>query len=304
MLVNNVLVEDGIIEVFPFYFTNLIITAETPEWALTAARTINHAHFLDIIEKLELNQELSEMDYLFGPRVGINKHLEHSDTPDYRPGISILVGGYDLETAKIEMRKRLYAIICPTVSIFDGFAKEEEPEDTVSIKDLIQVFSGNTMIKAKIGETIVLSSPTIEGASCRVEPSFKIKKGFIGANLLICGTSQKAALKATISAVETIQEVEDVFCPYPAGINRLGSRLGSKYLYPALSEKEPETQVPKGVKCIYEIEIDGISLDRIKEAVRAGIQEACKVEGIKRILTWGSMGKYEGKKITLKEILE
>jgi formylmethanofuran--tetrahydromethanopterin N-formyltransferase len=304
MLVNNVLVEDGTIEVFPFYFTDLILTAETPEWALTAARTINHALFFNIIERLELNQEIRETDYLFNPRIGINKRLDHSDTPDYRPGVSVLIGGYDLETAKIEMRKRLYAVTCPTISIFDGFSKEDEPEDTVSVEDLIQVFSGNTMIKAKIGETIVLSSPTIEGISCRVEPSFKIKKGFIGANLLICGTSQKAALKATISAVETIQEFENVFCPYPAGINRLGSRFGSKYLYPALSEKEPETQVPKGVKCIYEIEINGISLDMIKKAIRAGIQDACNVEGIKKILTWGSAGNFEGKKILLKEILE
>ncbi len=304
MMVNNVVVEEGYIEVFPFYFAKFIVTALSSEWALTAARTINHAPFSTIIEKIETNQEISELDYYLGPRIGIDKHLEHTDTPDYRPGISIFIGGNNTETTKSEMLRRLYVLTCPTISIFDGFHMADESETIISVQELIQIISGNTAIKAKMGSRIIFSIPNQEGEACRIDPEFKVRKGFVGAHILICGTSQKDTLKATMSAVDTIQEFDNVFCPYPAGINRLGSIFGSTHYYPTLADKNTESKVPKGVKCIYELEINGLSLESIKKAIKAGIQEACQVKEIKRILTREPIGKPDGKKLRIKEILE
>ncbi len=303
MMVLNVFVEEGELELFPFYYTKLLITALSPEWALTAARTINHVNFSSIVDKLVLNQEITELDYFFRPRVGIEKVLDHSNTPDYRPGVSLMIGAYDLDALKIELLKRMYAINCPTVSIYDGFFGEEDPEKAILVQDLVEVISGSKMIKARMGELIVLSIPTSEGGACRVQPEFTVVKGVMGASFLICGTAQKETLKATMSAVEAIQDFEDIFCPYPAGINRLGTLFGTEEFYPTLRDKNKGTRVPKGVKCIYEVEIDGISLENIKRAVRAGIEEACQVKGIKWILMRENSGKFGGIKVPLTEIL-
>lgn len=303
-MVNNVLVEDASLEVFPFYFSKLIITAISYEWALTSVRTINHPNYASIVEKLDLNQEIGEIDYFFSPRIGVDQRLEHTKTPDYRPGISLIIGGYDLETVKSEVFKRLYALNCPSVSIFDGFSSETKPEDSIAVQGLIQILSGDSAIKAKIGNTIVWSMPTSEGTPCRIQPEFKIKRGFMGASFLICGTSQKDTLKATMNTVDTIQAFDEVFCPFPAGISRLGTRFGATQFYPTLVEKFPDTKVPRGVKCIYEIEVDGISLDSIKKALKAGILTATQSEGIKRILTRGSLGNYNGEEIPLQTLFE
>jgi formylmethanofuran--tetrahydromethanopterin N-formyltransferase len=302
-MVMDVFVEEGELELFPFYYAKLHITALSPEWALTAARTINHANFSTLVDKLVLNQEITELYYFFGPRVGIEKVLDHSNTSDYRSGISLMIGAYDLDALKTELLKRMYAINCPTVSIYDGFFGEENPEEKILVQDLIEVISGSKMIKAKMGELIVLSIPTSEGSACRVQPEFAVVKGLMGASFLICGTAQKETLKATMSAVEAIKDFDDIFCPYPAGINRLGRFFGTTEFYPTLKEKTEGTRVPKGVKCIYEIEIDGISLDSIKRAVRAGIEEACQIKGIKWILMRRSSGKFGGIKVPITEIL-
>ncbi len=304
MRVNNTEVEDATLELLPFYYAKLVITALSPEWALTAARAINHFHFSGIVEKLELNQEINEIDYFLSPRIGIDQFLEHSDTPDYRPGVSILIGAYDLETLKSEVLKRIYALNCPTVSIFDGFYNESMSDETFSVENLIQIISGNTAIKAKMRDLIILSIPTTEGTPCRIQPAFKIKKGFMGANLLICGVNHKDTLKATMNAVDAIQAFKNVFCPYPAGINRLGTKFGSKEYYPTLIDKVTETKVPRGVKCIYEIEINGIEIEQIKQALKAGIEMATQVPGIKKIMSRGGVGKLSGKKIRIQEIFE
>ncbi|MHA1277040.1 MAG: hypothetical protein ACTSQI_07240 [Candidatus Helarchaeota archaeon] len=303
MMVFDTYVEEGTLELFSFYYAKLIITALSPEWALTAARTINHINFEIIIDKLMLNQEVAEQDYFFGTRVGVDKVLEHSSTPDYRPGIAIMVGSYDKETLELELLKRMYAINCPTVSIYDGYMKREETEGSIQTQNLIQVLSGNKAIRARMGDLVIFSMPTSEGGACRIQPEFHIVKGFMGAHFLICGTSLKDALKATMNAVDAIQDFEDVFCPYPAGIGRLGTVFGSAQFYPTLAEKLEGSRVPKGVKCIYEVEINGIALDDIKKAVRAGIEEACQVKGIKWILLRRSKEEFNGIKIPLTEIL-
>ncbi len=303
MMVQDVYVEEGSFEVFPFYYTKFIITALSPEWGLTAARTVNHINWTSIVERLDLNKEISERDYFFVPRVGIDKFLEHTNTPDYRPGISLMIGAYNVATLKLELLKRLYALNCPTISLFDGFHKEEKIETTISVQDLVEVITGGKAIKAKMGDLIILSIPTSEGTPCRLQPEFNIKKGFMGANFMICGVAQKETLKATMSAVDAIQDFDNVFCPYPAGINRFGSIFGTEQYYPTLREKISETKIHKAVKCIYEVEVDGIGLESIKRALRAGIEEAAQVKGIKQILIREIPEEFKGKKVPLTEIL-
>ncbi|MHA1266452.1 MAG: hypothetical protein ACTSRS_14555 [Candidatus Helarchaeota archaeon] len=299
----QILVDDADIEIYPFYFANFIITAINYEWALTAARTINHSNFWWISEQLEKNLEIKEERFYFQPRIGIDLRLEHNETPDYRPGFSLLIGACDISTIQIEVLKRLYALNCPTASIYDGFSKEEEPLARVPTQKIVQIFS-NYAIKTKIGREIVWSLPTSEGVACRVQTEFKIKRGYIGASLLIAGLEQKTTLKATMDAVDTIQSYEGVFCPFPAGIARLGIQMRGLDRYcPVLVEKVPQSHIPSGIKAVYEIEINGLSIESIKKAIKAGIQVASQNEGIKQIMVPDPLNKEHGKKIPIRTIL-
>jgi len=72
---------------------------------------------------------------------------------------------------------------------------------------------------------------------------------------------------------------------------------------PKLKKLLPDSKVPDNVNNIYEIVIDGLSLDPIKRSMAAGIMAAVKVPGVVRI----SAGNYGGKlgpfRADLREIL-
>jgi formylmethanofuran--tetrahydromethanopterin N-formyltransferase len=60
--------------------------------------------------------------------------------------------------------------------------------------------------------------------------------------------------------------------------------------------------VPEGVNCIPEIVINGISLEAVKKAMRAGIEAALTVKNVLRISTGNYDGKLGDYKIYLREL--
>jgi hypothetical protein len=61
------------------------------------------------------------------------------------------------------------------------------------------------------------------------EDRFGTVKGVAGGNLLICGVDQSAALSAAEHAAAAIRKLPDVILPFPGGIVRSGSKVGSRY---------------------------------------------------------------------------
>jgi formylmethanofuran--tetrahydromethanopterin N-formyltransferase len=72
---------------------------------------------------------------------------------------------------------------------------------------------------------------------------------------------------------------------------------------PAIKDKVKETLLPKNVNCVYEIVINGLTLDDIKKAMAEGIKAAIKVPGVVRITAANYGGKLGPYKAFLKEIL-
>ena len=54
-------------------------------------------------------------------------------------------------------------------------------------------------------------------------------KGVAGGNLLICATDQKSGLLAAEASVSSMQKIEKTILPFPGGIVRSGSKVGSRY---------------------------------------------------------------------------
>ena len=124
-----------------------------------------------------------------------------------------------------------------------------------------------------------------------------------GGNFLILAESQPQALAACEAAIEAMKKVPNVIMPFPGGVVRSGSKVGSKYKALIASTNDAFCPTLKGItktdlspeiESVMEIVIDGLTADDINQAMRVGIQAACELgakNGIKRI----SAGNYGGK---------
>src|SRR5213079_2961405 len=132
--------------------------------------------------------------------------------------------------------------------------------------------------------------PTMDGEFL-CEDVFGTAKGVGGGNFLILGVSQAVALAAAEAAVEAIRSVPGVILPFPGGIVRSGSKVGSKYKGLKASTNEAycptlrglvKSTLLEGVNGVYEIVLDGLDLDSVEKAMRVGIRAACR-PGVVRI---------------------
>ena len=130
------------------------------------------------------------------------------------------------------------------------------------------------------------------------EDQFGTVKGIGGGNFLILGQDQSSALAAAEAAVNAIAGVPNIILPFPGGVVRSGSKVGSRYKQLKASTNDAycptlkslvETALPDDVNAVYEIVFDGLDLPSIEQATRVGIQAACR-PGIRRI----TAGNYGG----------
>jgi formylmethanofuran--tetrahydromethanopterin N-formyltransferase len=131
------------------------------------------------------------------------------------------------------------------------------------------------------------------------EDRFGTVKGVAGGNFLILGESQDRALAAAEAAVAAMRRVPGVIMPFPGGIVRSGSKVGSRYKTLRASTNDAycptlrglvASALPEGANATYEIVIDGVDLPAVEEATRVGVRAACR-PGVLRI----SAGNYGGK---------
>ncbi|HLN45912.1 MAG TPA: hypothetical protein VK209_09430, partial [Candidatus Sulfotelmatobacter sp.] len=143
--------------------------------------------------------------------------------------------------------------------------------------------------------------PVMEG-NFIVEDGFGAQEGVAGGNFMIFSETQEAGLKAAEAAADAIRRnAPDVIMQFPGGICRAGSKAGSlKYKLkastnhpycPTLRALVPDTVVPEGVTCVYEIVMNGLSLDAVKNGMKQGVIAAAAVPGVVKI----SSGNYGGK---------
>src|SRR5205085_10415935 len=130
------------------------------------------------------------------------------------------------------------------------------------------------------------------------EDWFGTVKGVAGGNFLIVGASQAEALAAAEAAVAAVRRVPGVIMPFPGGVVRSGSKVGSRYKKLRASTNDAfcptlrglvASQLPEGVNAVYEIVIDGLDLAAVEEATRLGARAAC-LPGVVQI----SAGNYGG----------
>jgi len=155
--------------------------------------------------------------------------------------------------------------------------------------------------------------PVMEGEFL-VEEKVGAKKAVAGGNFLIMGETEEATLKASEASIEAIQKVPNVITPFPGGLCRSGSKVGSTYSFlrastntpfcPAIKKTFKDTKVPKGVNSVLEVVLNGLDEPSVMKAMGKGIKAATKVDGVKYITAVNFEGKLGKFKMGLKESLE
>jgi len=293
----DVEIEDTFAEMFEMWVSRVLITAENEKWAVRAAESAVGFASSIIGSPAE---------------AGIERLVPPEETPDGRVGILIHVYHRTRSDLKRQMIARIGQCVmtCPTTAVFDAL---EGTARKLKVGRSLRYFGDGFQKLDELYGRKMWRIPVMEGEFL-VENSFGVKKGVAGGNFFIMARDLKSCLAAAEAAVEAIKRnVKGVIMPFPGGICRSGSKVGSlKYKIPAstnhlycpkLRGVVADSRVPEGVNTIYEIVINGLSLEEVKAAMAEGVRAAIKVPGVIRI----SAGNYGGKlgpfKIYLRDLL-
>ena len=285
MIINGVIIDETFAEAFPMKATRLIITAHNAKWAMISAQAFTG---------------FATSVIACGCEAGIERQLDGSETPDGRPGVSILIfamGGKGL-AKQVETRSGQCVLTSPTSALFSGLESEKD----MPLGQNLRYFGDGFQISKMIDGKRYWRIPVMDGEFLAQEKT-GVTAAVGGGNFLVLAESQGQALAACEAAIEEMKKIPNVIMPFPGGVVRSGSKVGSKYkalnastndaFCPTL-KGQTSSDLPAEVESVMEIVIDGLTKEDIDKAMKVGIQAVCKLgskHGIRRI----SAGNYGGK---------
>jgi formylmethanofuran--tetrahydromethanopterin N-formyltransferase len=259
---------DTFAEAFPMWGSRVLITAATPAWALEAGRSMTGFATSVIGCKCEAS---------------IERELTPAETPDGRPGVSALLFAMDREGVGKRLVERVgqCVLTSPTAACFNGL----DAEDTVDVGGQLRFFGDGYQASKVLDGQRYWRVPVMEGEFL-VQERFGVVEGVAGGNIIMLGRDADSALRSAEAAASAMRSVEGAIMPFPGGIARSGSKVGSRYsalpastndvLCPTLRGQVEHTEVPPDVEAVFEIVIDGLALDPVREAMRRGLVAAAK----------------------------
>lgn len=283
LAINAVPIDDTFAEAFPMTAARLVVTAETPAWARTAAQVVT-GYAASVIG--------------CDAEAGLEAVLDPEQTPDGRPGVSLLFFAFSRDALQKALVNRVGQCIltCPTTACYNGLPVEKER--AIRLGGNLRFFGDGWQVSKQLEGRRFWRIPVMDGEfTC--EDQVGTTKGVAGGNFLILGATQAAALAAAEAAVAAVQRLPGVILPFPGGIVRSGSKVGSQYKKLRASTNDAycptlrgvvKTALPEGANAVYEIVVDGLDLAAVEEATRVGVRAACQ-PGVLGI----SAGNYGGK---------
>ena len=266
--------------------TRLIITAHNLTWARHAAASATG---------------FATSVIACGCEAGIERELGPDETPDGRPGLAILIfsmSGKEL-AKQVERRVGQCVLTCPTTAVFAGIAEGE----AIPLGKNLRFFGDGWQISKVIAGVRYWRVPVMDGEFVAQETT-AVVKCVGGGNLLLMCRDTDAALAVAEAAVAAMKALPNVIMPFPGGVVRSGSKVGSKYaalsastndaFCPSLHGLAARSEITPQTRCVMEIVIDGLTEADVGAAMRAGMRAGLLIGaagGLLRI----SAGNYGGK---------
>lgn len=283
---NGIVIDATFAEAFPMKATRVIITAHNLTWARHAAVAMTG---------------FATSVIACGCEAGIERELSPDETPDGRPGLAVLVfsmSGKEL-AKQVERRVGQCVLTCPTTAIYAGIREGE----AIALGRNLRFFGDGWQISKMIDGRRYWRVPVMDGEFV-AEESTHVVKAVGGGNLLILARDVEAALGAAEAGVAAMRAVPGVIMPFPGGVVRSGSKVGSKYpalmastndaFCPALTPLARQTELDASVASVMEIVIDGLTDADVAQAMRVGMQ-AIIARGAQAGVVRISAGNYGGK---------
>ena len=284
MIINGVTIDETYAEAFGMKATRIVITALNHRWARHAAEAMT-GFATSVIG--------------CGIEAGIENELAAGETPDGRPGVSVLMFGMSARDLEKHLEKRVGQCILtsPTSAVFAGMSAEK----SINLGKNVRYFGDGYQISKIIDGHRFWRVPVMDGEFV-AEESTGYCSAVGGGNFLVLAESQAQALTACEAAIDAMLDLPNVIMPFPGGVVRSGSKVGSKYkALPASTNQAfcptlkglTQTALSDDIESVMEIVINGLEETDIRRAMRAGINAVCALgadSGIRRV----SAGNYGG----------
>jgi len=282
MQLNGTAIVDTFAEAFAMWGARVVITAETAEWARAAAQSMTGFATSIIGCKCE---------------AGIEAELPPAETPDGRPGISVLLFSTSAEGVGKRLVERVGQCVmtCPTTACYNGL---DAAAETVVVGGQLRYFGDKHQISKLLAGRRLWRVPVMDGEFL-VDERFGIQPAVGGGNILILGRDQAATLRAAEAAVAAMRGTPGAILPFPGGVVRSGSKPKSRYSFlfastndaycPTLRPVAAATDLPEGIGAVLEIVIDGLDLAAVEQSMRRGIHAAAAAGAVQI-----SAGNYGG----------
>jgi formylmethanofuran--tetrahydromethanopterin N-formyltransferase len=176
-------------------------------------------------------------------------------------------------------------------------------EEKLKLGNALRFFGDGWQVAKRLGGKRYWRVPVMDGEFVCEATTGLTKSAVGGGNIIVMGGSAATTLAAAEAAVKAIETVPDVIMPFPGGIARSGSKVGSKYKGAMASTNDAYCPTLKGsgrseldadIASVLEIVIDGLTSDAVGAAMRAGIAAVIALGPERGALRLGA-GNYGGK---------
>ncbi|MBI2477451.1 MAG: formylmethanofuran--tetrahydromethanopterin N-formyltransferase, partial [Planctomycetia bacterium] len=250
MKLGDTFIEDTFAEAFRMVYARICITAHDEHWLDAALRELTG---------------YSSSVIACDAETGIERMLDVNETPDGRIGASVLVFGFSPKAVGKALVNRVGQCVmtCPTTAVFDGLPGAET---RTGLGKNIRFF-GDGFQKSKLLEGHRYWRVPVMDGEFLVEDRVGVEKGVAGGNVIIQAVDMPMGLAAVRRAIDALSSCEGVIAPFPGGVARSGSKVGSRYsglpastadAYCPTLRGRVETKLHEGVNCVYEIVLDGV----------------------------------------------
>lgn len=284
--IDSTWIVDTFAEAFRLRFTRLVVTAHDDHW-LDAAVRAACGYGTSVIG--------------CDAEIGVERRLAPADTPDGRPGAALLAFGFspDALGKAVANRTAQCLLTCPSTAVFDGLPAAEE---RLPLGSHVRFF-GDGFEKSKVLDGRRFWRIPVMDGEFLVEESVGVSKGVGGGNFILQARSLEAGLAAARRGVAAIGPLAGVITPFPGGVVRSGSKVGSRYaalrastndaFCPALVGRAGDELLPE-VACALEIVIDGVDEAAVTAAMEAGLRATAgpDVAAISAGNYGGKLGKF------------
>lgn len=259
-------IQDTFAEAFGMSYVRLLVTAHDAHWLDAAVR-----------EATGYSSSVIACD----AEAGLERLIPADASPDGRPGASLLMFGFSREALEKAVPNRVGQCLmtCPSTAVYDGL---EDGEKRIALGKHIRFFGDGYQKSKQIAGKRYWRIPVMDGEFL-VRDSLWVGKGVGGGNIILQTAEQAAGLAAARRAVEAVAGIDGAITPFPGGVARSGSKVGSRYKRLVASTSDPfcptlrgrvESQLHPDANCAYEVVIDGTSPEAVSQAMTAAMRAA------------------------------